>query len=141
MNKVESYSLLFTDSLIGNLAINPSSEFVIHSMKAFASYDNILIFVVVTAASFISITLNYFFGKILKNILNISPSTSVSTKQKTAATFFNKYYILFLALSVVPVCGKFVQVIAGVFDAKYARVISVCMLLKAIYYFVILFIQ
>jgi membrane protein YqaA with SNARE-associated domain len=141
MNKVESYSLLFTDSLISNLAINPSSEFVIYSMKAFANYDNTLIFVIAVAASFISITLNYFFGKVLKNILNISPSTSVNTKQKTAAAFFNKYYIFFLALSVIPVCGKFVQVIAGVFDVKYSRVISICMFLKTIYYLVILFIQ
>ena len=139
MNKVESYSLLFTDSLIGNLAINPTSEFVVHSMKAFANYDVSLMFLIVVCASFISITLNYLFGKILKNILSISASNAINAKQKNISAIFNKYNILFLLLSIVPFCGKFVQVVAGVFDLKYIRVITLCMLFKTIYYFVILF--
>ena len=124
---------------MGNLAINPSSEFVIYSMKAFANYDVSLIFLVVIAASFISVTLNFLFGKILKTIISTSASNTINTKQKNISVIFNKYSILFLLLSVVPFCGKFVQVVAGVFDVKYIRVISISMLSKTIYYLVILF--
>ena len=138
MNKTESYSLLFTDSLIGNLAINPSSEFIIYSMRMFASYSTPIMLIIVLCASFASITLNYFFGKVLKKIFNNSAATKLSANQKTAENLFHKYYILFLILSVVPICGKFIQVTAGVFNVKYARVITTCMLLKTIYYLVIL---
>lgn len=138
MNRTESYSLLFTDSLIGNLAINPSSEFIIYSMKMFANYNTVAMFTILLCANFVSITLNYYFGKILKKIFNNSAVTKLSDNQKTAKNLFNRYYILFLILSVVPICGKFVQVVAGVFDVKYSRVITTCMLLKAIYYLVIL---
>lgn len=138
MNKTESYSLLFTDSLIGNLAINPSSEFIIYSMKMFATYNAAIMFIIVLCASFASITLNYFFGKILKKIFDNSVATKLNANQKTAEGIFNKYYILFLILSVVPICGKFIQLAAGVFNVRYARVITICMLLKAIYYLVVL---
>lgn len=138
MNKAESYALLFTDSLIGNLSINPSSEFVIHSMKTFGNYNILLIFFIVIGTSILSITINYFLGKILKTILSVSHLDAAALKRQKIHSIFHKYNILLLALSATPFCGKFVQVAAGTFDIKYLRVLLISLLFKSIYYSIIL---
>ena len=138
MNNVESYILLFTDSLIGNLAISPSAEFIIYSMKMLGGYDYAIIMLVATCASILSISLNYLFGKILVNILSFSKDQKDQLKNNKFIKIFTKYHLIFLLFSIAPFFGKFIQVLGGFCGLKWLRVLMICASLKFCYYIYLL---
>ena len=114
MDLIETYALLFTDSLVSNFAINFSDELVIHSMKVFGSYDSYLIVIVASFAFLISACINYIFGVLCHNILApFRPQEEGASKINPEQIRSHKYLILMLMLSAIPFFGKFVILFAG----------------------------
>lgn len=138
MNKLESYSLLFTDVLFENLAINPNAEFIIHSMKIFGGFNNWLILITSLSGAIISIIMNYFIGKILRKIIVI-PKAIKNNQDNKVSNMLIKYWLLFLIPSVFPLYSKFAQVVVGFYGVRMSRILSICLITKLIYYVKVLF--
>jgi membrane protein YqaA with SNARE-associated domain len=135
MNLTEMYLLLFTDTLVTNLAINTSSELVINSMKIFNSYNPYAIILVSTTSFALASSINYLLGIICHKVL--SPLTNediVSSQSKIEQIRRSRYLLLFLALSAVPFFGKFVLVFAGFCRINLSLTIAIVIFSKLVYY-------
>lgn len=135
MNQLETYSLLLSDSFFANLAIDTSTEFVIHTLKIFDNYEPIPVIIIATAGFFLASLVNYFFGKIVFKI--VAPNDKV----KHAAMIDRMDYIrqlrvlpLILLSSAVPFFGKFVVLFAGFCNIRFTYVISITTFAKLGYY-------
>ena len=139
MNPLETYILLFTDTLVSNLAINSSYELVIHSMKIFGQYNSYLIIFVASSAFAVSCLANYLLGIICFRILSpLSPKES-ETAIRTEKIRDNKYLPLLLLLSAFPFFGKFVILIAGFCKTRLLLTIIIAALAKFVYYSFLMF--
>ncbi|WP_250311910.1 YqaA family protein [Rickettsia endosymbiont of Oedothorax gibbosus] len=134
MEQFEAYSLLFTDSLVGNLVISLDSELIVHSMKMFGVYNNLIIVVVATIASLVATSINYFFGIMLWRIFYFYKNTQIHTNQQLLSQFFFKYNILILWLIFIPLWGKFIPLIAGFTKINFIRVLAISGVIKLCYY-------
>lgn len=135
MNLTEMYLLLFTDTLVTNLAINTSAELVIHSMKIFNSYNHYLIILVSTISFAFASSINYLLGLICHKVL--APLTNedvVSSQNKIEQIRRSRYLLLFLALSAVPFFGKFILVFAGFCRINLSLTIAITVFSKLVYY-------
>ena len=135
MNLTEIYLLLFTDTLVSNLAINPSSELVIYSMKVFNSYNPYII-IAITAVSFsIASCINYLLGIICHKILAPLASEEASSSQnKIEQIRRSNYLFLLLVLSAVPFFGKFIIVFAGFCRINLSLTLAIAAFVKLVYY-------
>ena len=132
MNNLESYSLLFTDSLVSNLAINANAEFVIYSMKMFGNYSHWLMIIIASSAFIVAISLNYLLGRLLFNIFKYGAEPRSDLLK---LPFLNsKSIFLILLLSAIPFFGKFIPLFAGLKRLKFMYVIWVCAIAKFCYY-------
>lgn len=138
MNKIEAYTLLFTDSLVGNLAVSFNKEFVVHSMNLLGGYDPLIMLIICNLANILAIILNYFFGKVLFNIANYTKEKIFYLRYNQLKAIFTKYYIIFLLLSTVPFFGKIIYVIAGFCNFNFLKLLLICSGLKLGYYYYIL---
>ncbi len=130
MDKIEAYALLFTDSFFSNLVFSISDELVLYTMRYFGNYDNAAILAVVIAANILAICANYLLGIVLGNILSKPASTLKFIES------LSKYNIIFLPLVVIPFCGKFIPVMAGLFRINFVKTLVVTTLAKACYYYI-----
>jgi membrane protein YqaA with SNARE-associated domain len=126
----EEYLLLFTDSLVSNLAINPTEEFAIYSMKIFGIYENSIIIITATIAFLIAVLINYFFGR----FINLAFSNSATSGKQFFMIRLRQYIWLLLAFSFIPFWGKFFPVLAGVIKARLSYVLVICAIVKCSYY-------
>ncbi len=135
MNLTEIYLLLFTDTLISNLAINPSSELVIYSMKVFNSYNPYIIIAVATVSFFIASCINYLLGIICHKILAPLASEEASSSQnKIEQIRHSNYLFLFLVLSAAPFFGKFIIVFGGFCRINLSLTLAIAVFVKLVYY-------
>ena len=133
MNLIEIYLLLFTDSLVTNLVINPSSEIIIDSMQVFHSYNPYIIIVTATAAFTAASLINYLFGRLCYKILApVAANESKSLENKV--NILRKWEYIILLLSFVPFFGKFILLIAGFCRINIFKTIAISVLVKFIYY-------
>ncbi|MGI4776440.1 MAG: hypothetical protein ACRYE9_05975 [Janthinobacterium lividum] len=139
MDKVESYLLLFTDSLVGNLALNPKGEFVIYTMNLLGCYNKKYMIFIVIAAALVSTCTNYLIGKVLTRILVSYVSCVPQRRNNLVVKYLLKYNIFLLILAFLPNYGKFIQVFAGFFDYGIAKVLITSILSKFIYYMVLIY--
>jgi membrane protein YqaA with SNARE-associated domain len=133
MNFTEIYLLLFTDSLVSNLAINTSSELVIHSMKVFNSYNPYVIIIISTVAFTVASCINYLFGIICHKILSPLAGEEVKSAPSRIEQVHHFRYLL-LVLSFVPFFGKFIPVFAGFCRINLRLTIIIVFFVKLIYY-------
>ena len=133
MNKLEIYSLLFTDSFTSNLAINTSEEIIIHTIKTFGTASLKITVTVATAASLVANIINYFLGKILFNVFNAAGVAEQQTIRNHKLAKLVKYNKIFLLLSIIPFFGKFVPVVAGFSKFPFVSTILICTGLKLSY--------
>ncbi|RYE05915.1 MAG: hypothetical protein EOP33_01500 [Rickettsiaceae bacterium] len=139
MDKIESYLLLFTDSLVGNLAINPKKEFIVHTMNFLGCYDKKYILLITILATIISTLVNYLIGKLLLK-LSIPYLTADSQKRnKPVLELLLKYDTIILMLVFLPNYGKFIQVFAVFFGSSFKKILFISMLSKLIYYTVLVY--
>ncbi len=135
MNLTEIYLLLFTDTLVSNLAINPSSELVIHSMKIFNSYNPYIIIVVAAVSFSIASCINYLLGIICHKVLAPLVTEEVmSSQNKIEQIRRSRYLFLLLALSFVPFFSKFILVFAGFCRINLSLTIIIAVFVKLAYY-------
>jgi membrane protein YqaA with SNARE-associated domain len=139
MDLNETYTLLFTDSLVSNFAINFSDELVIHSMKVFGSYNPYLMVLVASFAFLLSACVNYVFGILCYNILKpFQPEEEGASKINPERVRSHKYLILILMLSAVPFFGKFVMLFAGFCRVPPLLTISIGSASRLIYYSILM---
>ncbi len=134
MDQLEAYSLLFTDSLVGNLVISLDSELIVHSMKMFGVYNNLIIVVVATIASLVATSINYFFGIMLLRIFYFSKNAQIHINQQLLSQFFLKYNIFIFWLMLMPLWGRFIPLIAGFTKINFIRVLAISGVIKLCYY-------
>jgi membrane protein YqaA with SNARE-associated domain len=134
MSDLEIYLLLFTDSLVSNLAFNTSSEMAIGAMRTFGLYNPYIIIATSGSAYFIAIIINYFLGKICYNILSNKDEEKSNPYSRIVKLRENKYLFVFILLSAIPFFGKFIILFTGFCRIKLSRVICYGILAKIIYY-------
>jgi len=126
----ESYSLIFTDSLVSNLAINFHREFALYSAKMFGDYNAFLIVLTVTIAFLLASLLNYIFGRMLNNVFGV---------QNNSLAANNNFFYLLLIASIIPMVGKFIITLAGFKKLNPLKVLCLCGSLKLCYYFGVIY--
>lgn len=134
MDKKEAYTLLFTDSLVGNLVISLQNEFAIYSMNLFGGYNTFIMLIVGWLASVFAIFFNYILGKFLFNIVRPKKENIFHVRYNEFSDSFNKYYFLFLLVSVVPFFGKFMHSLTGFLNFNFLKTLLICSSLKFCYY-------
>lgn len=135
MNLTEIYLLLFTDTLVSNLAINPSSELVIYSMKIFNSYNPYIIIAVAAVSFSIATCINYLLGMICHKILApLKDEEASSSQNKIGQIRRSNYLFLLLTLSAIPFFGKFILVFAGFCRVNFSLTITIAVIVKLAYY-------
>jgi membrane protein YqaA with SNARE-associated domain len=142
MPTLESYFLLFIDSFFGGILINPKMEFIFHVMDEFGVHNKFMIFLTVTLAGVFAIMVNYYFGRMIPEIFSNVEEGEIGVRSKPnrdkTKEFFIKYYVLFLLISIWPLGGGFVQLMAGIYNLPLQRVLLICTSCKIAYYGVIL---
>lgn len=134
MDKVESYSLLFTDTLVSNLAINVNEELVLSSMKLFGTYNNLIIIPVITTAFLIASSFNYLLGRLLFNILNAPSDPSNKLRYANFVKIIFRYKIIILLLVVAPFYGKLISVLVGFCRLGFTKTLAILGFAKFCYY-------
>ncbi len=134
MSLVETYFLLFTDTLVNNLAFNTSSEVMIEVMSVFGNYEMSIIILVATLAFMVAGAINYIFGKaVYKILIPISQNSDLSTKRLQKIQN-SKYIPLFLLFSAIPFFGKFVLLLAGFCQIRFMLAITIASFARFVYY-------
>lgn len=138
MKQESVYSLLFTDSLLGNLAVNLDGELIVHSTIIFNN-NNLLTLTIATIASLLAIIINYLCGRILSRIfVHLSAARSYNNF-RLFAQFFSKYSIFLLCLTIFPLGSKYIPLIAGFAKTNFWRVLFISTLVKLCYYTYIIY--
>ena len=142
MEKFELYKLLFTDNFIGNLVVNNDIGHVFHVMLGFDGYlysvISLLDIIIVSVFGYIcAISVNYWIGKILLKICILSKNKKIIEKHNNLSIVLLKYDELFLLLSLIPIFGKFVPLIAGFSQLKFTKMIWFCGICDLCYYIVV----
>ena len=139
---IELYTLLFTDTLFANLVVSTSKEVVLESMHTFGYYDGRVVSVLVSSAWLFSVGINYFFGRVLHNILRIESVNFINRTEKVM-TVINRdpifVYTLLGLLSITPNVGKFVPLFAGFVKSDFRPVAISSFLMKSLYYLWLIF--
>ena len=135
MDILETYILLFTDTLVSNFAFNISTELAIHSMKIFGLYNSYLIILTASLAFMFAGCINYLLGILCYKILSPLSSREVAGGNiNTEKMRRSKYLPLFLMLGGVPFFGKFITLFAGFCKVNPALTITVCTSARFTYY-------
>lgn len=133
MTQFETYLLLFTDVLISNFAFNFSSEIAFDSMKIFGTYDTKLMILSSMIAYTISVCINYLLGTVCYKIL-----APINKNEQSGVSILRcpppRMTMLIIALSSVPVFGKFIILFSGFCRIKFKWVFFVAIITKLIYY-------
>ncbi|NRB11572.1 MAG: DedA family protein [Rickettsiaceae bacterium] len=135
---LEIYALLFVDTLVSNLAFNINTEIVINSMLVF-DYNKIIIIIVTAMAYFVSILINYLFGKITYNILAPISADKEKSQDRMGLIKNSRFLPLILLISGIPMMGKFVILFAGFCKVRLLMVISFAMIAKLTYYTLLIY--
>lgn len=134
MSLAETYFLLFTDTLVNNLAFNTSSEVMIEVMRVFGNHELSIIILVATAAFTIAGIINYIFGKtVYKILIPTSQNIELSTKRLQQIQS-SRYLPLFLMLSATPFFGKFILLLAGFCQIRFMLAITIASFARFGYY-------
>lgn len=135
MNQLESYSLLLSDSFFTNLAIDTSTELIVHTMKTFGNYNPILIIVIATIGFMLASIVNYFFGKIIFKV--VAPSNKQKHTEmvdRTQSVRNSKLLPYILLISAIPFWGKFIILYSGFCNIRFSYMLSIVTLAKLAYY-------
>lgn len=142
MERIESYSLLFTDSFISNIAFYSSSEMVIYVMHALGSYHTTLMIFLATLGFAFSILVNYWFGRMLYKIYKSSIDNDVATQNyDMISKFLLQYAIIILPFNMVPLIGSLILVIAGFVNFSLMQTLLVSIISRLIYYILVIFVM
>ena len=139
MNELEAYFLLLTDSIFGNLVLYPHIEFVLFTMSELGIYNSYITLLISLLGFGISVSLNYFFGKILYKIYKAMSDDSTYHNYKVLLMYFTKYGYIILLFNIFPTFGLFVPLLAGFVGFGMSRSIIFCSISKSIYYAYYLF--
>jgi membrane protein YqaA with SNARE-associated domain len=134
MSLVETYFLLFTDTLVNNLAFNVSSEVMIEVMSVFGNYEISIIILVATLAFTIAGIINYIFGKAVYKILIPTSQNSELSAKRLQKIQNSRYLPLFLMLSAIPFFGKFILLLAGFCQIRFVLAITIASFARFGYY-------
>lgn len=135
MTNSEKFFLLFSDSFFTNLAIDTSSEIVIHAMKIFGGAETLQIILVASCGYLLAVLANYLLGKIIFKAVTIVDDKNKDTRFSNIDMIKNfKYLRLILLLSAVPFFGKFIALFAGFCNIGLFRTILYCVIAKVMYY-------
>lgn len=139
MNQIEVYTLLFTDSLVSNLAISIDNELIVHTMKVLGDYNKAAVVLTSTAASIFANCINYFLGRVLFNFFYLAKNNVGNRVYYDAySRFIARYHVFALALSIIPFWGKFIILLTGFTKVNFFRVIGISGLMKLCYYTILL---
>ncbi|MGV2432142.1 MAG UNVERIFIED_CONTAM: hypothetical protein LVQ98_01830 [Rickettsiaceae bacterium] len=134
MDRLEAYSLLFTDTIFGNILLYAHSEFILHIIKNLGGYDKLISFVVASIGFAIAVAFNYLCGLILYRIYQ---STTDSEKQRNYLklhAFFHQYGHYILLTNVMPLFGIFMPLLAGFVNFGFKKSVIISLLSKMLFY-------
>lgn len=131
----ELYFLIFIDSLVANIAICFKEEIAVFAAFAFDQHNKILLVLNATFAAIIAYIFNYYFGKIMKRILQPFQQEHAKANQQTIAKLEKNIVarIIFVTLLFSPL-GKFASLFAGFTKIKLDRLVVVSFTAKLLYY-------
>lgn len=138
MSKFESYFLLFSDSIFGNLVIYPKNEFIFLVMRDLNIYAFHKIFLIAALGFSISIMLNYLCGFIAKQIYFAATDTDKHHNYNMLVKSFKKYGSIILLFNIFPLFGLFTPLLSGFVSFGLTRSILICMISKLAYYYILL---
>jgi membrane protein YqaA with SNARE-associated domain len=129
--RIEYYKLLFMDSFNGNLVVSVDIRLMLNIALSFLgnrlTFIDFVVPIIVSVCGYIcAIAINCLIGMILLKICILSKNQALIDKNYKYANIIARYSKLFLLLSLVPIIGKFVPLIAGFFRLNFTRVILFC---------------
>lgn len=134
MNIVESYVLLLTDSIFGNIILYPADEFILFFMKDIGSYNPYKIYLTASIGFFIAIFINYILGIILKKIYFACTEKEQRHNYNSLTLFFRKFGSLVILLHLAPSFGSIIIVLSGFAKYSFKVTFIVALLSKMLYY-------
>ena len=141
MDQLESYFLLLSDSFFTHLAIDTSTELVVHTMKIFGTYDPILIVAFAIFGFFFATIINYVLGRMIFKIVAPSDEAKQAEMNHRMDTLRDsKLLPLILAFSAAPFFGKFVILFSGFCRISLLYTISIALIAKLSYYIYLIYI-
>ena len=131
MAQFEFYKLLFTDSFTGNLVVSTNVRYVLDIALSFWGYvcsvAGLSDAIIVSVCGYLcAISINFLIGKILLKTCVQSKNQALIERNNKYSNIAFKYNQLFLLLSLVPIVGRFVPLMAGFFRLKFIRVLWFC---------------
>jgi membrane protein YqaA with SNARE-associated domain len=131
MEQLEFYQLLFTDSFTGNLVVSTNVRYVLNIALSFWGYvcsvAGLFDVIIVSVCGYLcAISINFLIGKILLKICVLSKNHTLIERNNNYSNIVFKYNQLFLLLSLVPIVGRFVPLMAGFFRLKFIEVVWFC---------------
>lgn len=140
MDQMETYLLLLSDSFFTNLAIDTSTELVIHALKIFGNYQPTLVIAIATMGFLCAAAVNYLFGKMIFKI--VAPSDKEQHMAMVARMNHirnSKLLPIIIILSAIPFWGKFVILFAGFCSIRFRYTICIVAAAKLSYYTYLIF--
>lgn len=135
MQQLETYSLLLSDTFFTNLAIDNSTELVIHTIKIFGNYQPLPVIAIATIGFVLASMANYLLGKVIFKIVAPSEEGKYQEMQNRMTTIRNfKFLPLIILFSAVPFWGKFVVLFAGFCNIRFIYTMSILTVAKLSYY-------
>lgn len=135
MDLIEIYCLLFTDTLVSNLAFITPGEIIFYTMKKFGLYNHYLVILISTLGFTMSIFLNYVFGIICYKILLPFSKEESRNIQLRIQNIRSSWYIpLILPLIAMPFLGKFIVLFAGLCRIPLPMTATIGVIAKFMYY-------
>ncbi|AIL64617.1 hypothetical protein NOVO_01060 [Rickettsiales bacterium Ac37b] len=123
MDKIEAYSYLFTDSLMGGLLITMHNSFVFYVMKVFGNYSDKLMLLFAVLGSIVAISLNWVFGYVLRYCEQTEYVISRGELYEKIKKYFNIASYLLLCISFVPVGGAIITTLCGLLRISFIRTV------------------
>lgn len=139
MDMLETYSLLFADSLMEILVLPPHTAYVLKTMLGFGGYAPGLMFACVSAGVLLGVLLNWSLGRLLVTCRDKEWVIVETPQLDKAAAFFRKFLSWLVVLAWVPGLGGIIMVAAGLSKVRFLLVLALAGVGIAGYYsFIIL---
>lgn len=134
MSLLETYLLLLTDTIFGNIAIYPSYEFIGFAMKELGGYNPIYILAIASMGFSLAVIINYFCGIILLKIYLSSVESSKRHNYNNFCLLFKDYGWAIILLHLIPPFGNIMPLLCGFTRFSLLQALAIMLSTKMIYY-------
>ena len=123
MTKVEAFSFLFSDRLLGFLLITPHKDYIFEVMQSFGNYNYLLMIIISTLGAVSGITLNWWFGHALRSCPIGDDIIEHSHNYSLINDYLKKYWYLPMILCIFPILAAIITTVYGIYRIKYYKIL------------------